>query len=135
MKRIVSSNCETEIQINFCNAFELSKNVNDIGVQLSNRIVNEKNQNGDFKDWKDVQKRVHGVGLKTIQKLKNNGVKIDKFHVYHSNEPVKQKGFEIEYVDLGPETVFSKNIDYMCKDLIFCMDKKQNNKKRKLNES
>ena len=126
---------ENEMQLNFCSAFDLSKNVNNIGVRLSNRIVNERNQNGDFKDWKDVQKRVYGVGLKTIQKLKNSGVKIDKFHVYESNQHVQQKGFEIEYVKLGPQTVFSKKIDEICKGLRFDMQKAQNKKKRTLDQS
>ena len=124
-----------EMQLNFCNAFELSKNVNNLGVMLSNRIVNERNRNGDFKDCEDVQKRVYGVGSKTIQKIKDSGVTIDKFHEFDSTRPVEQKGFEIEYVKLGPPTVFSKKIDYICKNLRFDMHKTQNKKKRTLDQS
>ena len=130
MKRNVLAN---EIQLNLCDEFELSKNVNGIGVMLSKRIVNERNKNGDFKDWKDVQKRVYGVGLKTIEKLKNSGVKINTND--QNTERVKQKGFEIKYVNLGPETIFSNKIDSMYKNLKFHMPKKQNNKKRKLDDS
>ena len=132
MKRGAYSNYDNENELNFCKPHELSSK--GIGVALSNRIVNERNQNGDFKDWKDVQKRVYGVGLKTIQKLQNNGVNITKFNTYELNEPVVQKRFEIEFVDLGPETVFSKNIH---KKLCLHMQKKQNedSKKRKLDDS
>ena len=135
MKRIERANCENAIELNFCKAFELSTKGNGIGVALSNRIVNERNQNGDFKDWKDVQKRVCGVGLKTIQKLQNNGVNITKYNTYELNEPVIQKGFEIEYVDIGPETRFSFKKNYMSKDLCLHMSDKQNSNKRNYDQS
>ena len=128
MKRKLPLNSENEVQLNFCNAFELLTNVNGIGVQLSNRIVNERNQNGDFKDWKDVQKRVYGVGLKTIQKLENSCVKIDEFNACDSSTPVQTKGFNVEYVALGPQTMFDKDVHSELGHLCFDMQK-QNKRK------
>ena len=138
-KNTVKSQKQFEIQLNFCTAIELSTNVNGIGSMLSHRIVDERNKNGDFKDWTDVQKRVHGVGLKTIEKIRNEGFKIDKFHASNRNDddnvhlPVKSKGFEIHYVNLGPQTIFSNEKNWECRNLCFHMPTKQ--KKRTFEES
>ena len=62
--------------INDCHAWELAKGVPGIGIVLSNRIVDERNRNGWFRDWTDVRRRVHGIGSKRIRQLIMNGVKI-----------------------------------------------------------
>ena len=60
---------ETRILLNVSRAFELAKHVQGIGVVLSNRIVDERNKNGEFKDWEDFRRRVYGVGLKRMKKV------------------------------------------------------------------
>ena len=60
---------DEKIYINFATAYELHHYVYKIGVTLANRIVDERNKNGWYSGWDDVQKRVHGVGEMTIRYL------------------------------------------------------------------
>ena len=115
----ISSDCshishEIVVELNECKAFELSQKVSGIGVKLSNRIINERNKNGNFKDWNDVKQRVYGIGDKMIEKMKNANVNIQ----------FKKHGFTIEYVDLGPETQpFPETLPPEFKNLRFLMQK------------
>ena len=64
------------IPINSCKAWELAKGVPGIGIVLSNRIVDERNRNGWYRDWTDVRRRNYGIGSKLIRQLIMNGVQI-----------------------------------------------------------
>ena len=63
------------VELNECSVNELvAAKVPGIGAPKAKRIVNERIQNGEFKDWDDVKDRVSGVGSKMIEKMKNNGI-------------------------------------------------------------
>ena len=105
-----------ELNLNKCEAWELSLKVKGVGISLGNRMITERNQNGEFNDWNDLRKRVYGVGLKTIEKMKQANVKIIKQN--------KGNGFIFEYVDLGPDIQIPEHLKPKFSNLHFCM---QNN--------
>ena len=47
-----------------------------MGPALSGRIL-EAHQHGDFKDWADLQRRVKGVGDKTVRRLAQDGLTVN----------------------------------------------------------
>ena len=51
--------------------------VKGIGPKISTSILAERAKNGDFKDWSDLQKRVNGIGDKSVVKLSNAGLTVN----------------------------------------------------------
>ena len=64
--------------INLCKAWELSKAVPGIGIVLSNRIIDERKKNDLFGSWKDLEKRVYGIGPKLIHLVGYDRSQVDK---------------------------------------------------------
>ena len=129
---------EKRIELNECSVSELiSLKIPRIGIKLATRIINERIENGKFKDWNNVKKRVYGVGIQTIENMKQNLnlslTSHQKSPKQSIQQPVKKSGFVIEYVDLGPETEPMKPLPPDFKDLQPYMQ--NNKKKRTLDES
>lgn len=61
------------VNVNTANEKEL-KALPGIGKVSAKAIVAEREANGAFTDYKDLSKRVKGVGKKTVEKLKEAGV-------------------------------------------------------------
>ena len=128
MSRLSTSD-DMNLDLNTCKAFELSQKVKGIGVILSNRIVNERNENGLFRTWDDVRERIYGVGMKTVNKMQNHGVIVCEAVVNASQS--NQKGFEIHYIDLGPPTKFPNIFDPKLAKIVFKgKNAKQKNKQK-----
>jgi competence protein ComEA len=51
--------------------------VKGIGPKLSKAIVDERNKNGNFKDWDDFEKRVKGIGDKNSTKMSEAGLTVN----------------------------------------------------------
>ena len=129
MSESSDSSSNDSMDLNQCQAFELKNKVHGIGVTLSNRIVNERTQNGVFKTWDDVRQRVHGVGMKTVNIMQNHGVIVCEQIVEHFKQKQnknKNKGFNIHYVDLGPATRFPNKFNPFLYEIQFKV--KQNQK-------
>lgn len=54
--------------LNKDDAATIAKDGMGIGVKKAEMIVADRDKNGPFKDWADLQKRVKGFGIKTIEK-------------------------------------------------------------------
>ena len=59
------------VNVNTADARTLSKELTGVGPVTADAIVSERG-NGNFKDASDLQKRVKGVGKKTVAKNKEN---------------------------------------------------------------
>ena len=117
----LNNNGLNEFDLNSCNARELSLKVEGVGVILANRIINERNKNGEFNDWNDVKKRIYGVGSKIIEKMKQSNIQIIKPKNKNSD------GLVFEYVDLGPDIQIPEQLQQKFKNLHFCMQNGNNN--------
>ena len=60
-----------EININKATAIEIASNLEGIGIKKAKDIVQYRNDNGDFKDIKELIK-IKGIGDKTISKNEKN---------------------------------------------------------------
>ncbi len=59
------------VNVNSADAATIAKEINGVGTAIAAKIVAER-QNGKFKDASDLQKRVKGIGEKTVSKNKDN---------------------------------------------------------------
>lgn len=59
------------VNVNTADAGMLAKELNGVGPVTAAAIVSERG-NGNFKDSSDLQKRVKGIGSKTVAKNKEN---------------------------------------------------------------
>lgn len=59
-----------------------------IGAEMSKRILAEREANGYFKDWNDLQKRVKGIGEKSAVKLSLAGLRVEGKPKSPRNVPV-----------------------------------------------
>ena len=51
--------------------------IRGIGPGLSSRILQERKDNGGFKDWADLIRRVQGVGAKSAARLSGEGLTVN----------------------------------------------------------
>lgn len=51
--------------------------VRGIGPKLSKAILAERGKNGEFKNWEDLENRVHGIGPKSAVKLSEAGLQVN----------------------------------------------------------
>jgi competence protein ComEA len=51
--------------------------IKGIGPTMSKAILAERNKNGDFKDWADLQSRVKGMGDKSSEKFSEAGLTVN----------------------------------------------------------
>ncbi|MCG2585576.1 DUF655 domain-containing protein [Massilia sp. TS11] len=51
--------------------------IKGIGPKMSQEILDERTQHGDFKDWTDFQSRIKGVKEKKAQALSKAGLQIN----------------------------------------------------------
>lgn len=66
----------TPININSATQVEL-EGIKGIGPSKAKTIIAERLDGGHFKDANDLQKRVRGIGMKTIEKMVDNGLTIE----------------------------------------------------------
>jgi competence protein ComEA len=57
-----------EVNVNTATAQQLEANLSGVGPTIAERIVEERAANGPFKDAKDLQSRVKGIGPATVEK-------------------------------------------------------------------
>jgi competence protein ComEA len=50
--------------------------IKGIGPKTSKAIIDERTKGGPFKDWSDFEKRVQGVGEKSVKKLSSAGLTV-----------------------------------------------------------
>ena len=62
-------------ELNLANQAELEQ-LQPIGPQLSGRILEERQRHGPFADWRDVQRRLKGVGPATARRLSDGGLRV-----------------------------------------------------------
>ncbi|TFW18916.1 helix-hairpin-helix domain-containing protein [Massilia arenosa] len=65
-----------QVDVNKADAAALDA-VKGIGPAKSKAIIEERNKNGDYKDWADLQKRVKGMGAKASAKLSEAGLMVN----------------------------------------------------------
>lgn len=65
-----------QVDVNKADAAALD-GVKGVGPAMSKKIIEERTKNGDFKDWADFQKRVKGVGDKSVVKLSEAGLQVN----------------------------------------------------------
>ncbi|NVE00491.1 helix-hairpin-helix domain-containing protein [Massilia sp. BJB1822] len=51
--------------------------VKGLGPAKTKAILDERNKNGEFKDWADLEKRVKGIGAKSAAKLSEAGLQVN----------------------------------------------------------
>lgn len=51
--------------------------VRGVGPKLSTAILDERKKGGDFKDWRDLERRVKGVGGKSAVRLSSAGLTVN----------------------------------------------------------
>jgi competence protein ComEA len=51
--------------------------ITGIGPTMSKAILAERKQHGDFKDWRDLQARVKGIGKRNSQKFSEAGLTVN----------------------------------------------------------
>ena len=66
----------TPINVNTATQSEL-EGIKGIGPSKAKMIIAQRVEGGYFEDAKDFQKRVRGIGKKTIEKMMNNGLTIE----------------------------------------------------------
>lgn len=59
------------VNVNTADAGTLAKELNGVGPKTAQAIIDER-EKGKFKDAADLEKRVKGIGSKTISKNKEN---------------------------------------------------------------
>lgn len=65
-----------DVEVNKADQAQLDS-VKGIGPKISKSIVDERNKNGNFKDWNDFEKRVKGIGDKNSTKLSEAGLTVN----------------------------------------------------------
>lgn len=77
------------VDINKANQAELEA-VKGLGTVTAGKIVEERKK-GSFKDWADVQQRMHGIKDARAAKLSNAGLTVGGDAYKSSGEPAKAK--------------------------------------------
>ena len=66
----------TPINVNTATQSEL-ESIKGIGPSKAKTIIAERLDGGHFQDANDLQKRVRGIGMKSVEKMVDNGVTIE----------------------------------------------------------
>ena len=66
----------TPIKVNTATQSEL-ESIKGIGPSKAKTIIAERLDGGHFQDANDLQKRVRGIGMKSVEKMVNNGLTIE----------------------------------------------------------
>ncbi|WP_231971002.1 ComEA family DNA-binding protein [Polynucleobacter necessarius] len=66
----------TPINVNMVTQTEL-ESIKDIGSSKAKTIIAERLDGGHFQDANDLQKRVRGIGMKSVEKMVDNGLTIE----------------------------------------------------------
>jgi len=64
------------INVNTATQSEL-ESIKGIGPSKAKTIISERLDGGHFQDANDLQKRVRGIGMKSVEKMVNNGLSIE----------------------------------------------------------
>lgn len=56
------------VNVNKADAQQIAETLTGVGPTIAQRIVEERDKNGRFKDHEDLRNRVQGVGRATIEK-------------------------------------------------------------------
>jgi|SRR5882672_1694872 len=78
------------VDINKANQAELEA-VKGLGTVTAGKIIDERKR-GTFKDWPDVQQRMHGIKDARAAKLSNAGLTVGGEAYKSTGEPAKAKG-------------------------------------------
>ena len=62
-----------QVDVNKADAASLD-GIKGLGPAKTKAILDERNKNGDFKDWGDLQQRVKGIGDKAAMRLSSAGL-------------------------------------------------------------
>ena len=72
----ISSAIAAPINVNTATQAEL-ESIKGIGPSKAKTIIAERTDGGHFQDANDLQKRVRGIGMKTVEKMVDNGLTIE----------------------------------------------------------
>ena len=64
------------INVNTATQSEL-ESIKGIGPSKAKTIITERQEGGHFQDANDLQKRVRGIGMKSVEKMVDNGLTIE----------------------------------------------------------
>lgn len=78
------------VDINKANQAEL-ESVKGVGTVTAGKIIEERKK-GSFKDWADVQQRMHGIKDARATKLSNNGLTVNGEAYKPTGESTKASG-------------------------------------------
>ena len=65
-----------QVDVNKADAASLD-GIKGLGPAKTKAILDERNKNGDFKDWGDLQQRVKGIGDKAAMRLSSAGLVVN----------------------------------------------------------
>jgi len=68
--------CASPINVNTASQSEL-ESIKGIGPSKAKTIIAERLDGGHFQDANDLQKRVRGIGMKSVEKMVDNGLTIE----------------------------------------------------------
>ena len=68
--------CSAPINVNTATQTEL-ESIKGIGPSKAKTIIAERLDGGHFQDANDLQKRVRGIGMKSVEKMVDNGLTIE----------------------------------------------------------
>ncbi|MBN8489430.1 MAG: helix-hairpin-helix domain-containing protein [Burkholderiales bacterium] len=67
---------EPPLEVNQANQAELER-LPGVGPSLSEAILAERRRAGPFKDWRELQRRVKGLGPATARRLSQAGLRVN----------------------------------------------------------
>jgi len=78
------------VNVNTASQTEL-ETIKGIGPAKARTIIAEREDGGHFQDANDLQKRVRGIGMKSVEKMVDNGLTIESLVLFGSPMAVRKK--------------------------------------------